>query len=209
MGELKKYLHLYINNPLDPHINAQLGEEYDKLGQGAAALSYFLRAAELLHDIDKDLSYNCLLKTWKQLNDIGRRKKWEKSQLEVAVAYNPNRPEAYLFLSLYHKNHHESYMYACLGLEHIDKEPLTYDVGYYSYLLYFQKAFNGWYLAKRDESKKLWAKLGNMPNILPEHKKIIDYNNKNFNNSTTSPKAINFTVQTKDKATNQTYYVDK
>ena len=52
MGELKKYLHLYINDPLDPYINAQLGEEYDKLGQGAAALSYFLRAAELLYDKD-------------------------------------------------------------------------------------------------------------------------------------------------------------
>ena len=101
MGELKKYLHLYINDPLDPYINAQLGEEYDKLGQGAAALSYFLRAAELLYDTDKDLAYNCLLKTWKQLNKIGRRKKWEKCQLETAIAYNPTRPEAYLFIFIF------------------------------------------------------------------------------------------------------------
>ena len=206
MGELKKYLHLYINDPLDPYVNAQLGEEYDKLGQGAAALSYFLRAAELLHDIDKDLAYNCILKTWKQLNKIGRRKKWEKSQLETAIAYNPNRPEAYLFLSLYYNDHHESYMYACLGLEHINKEPLKYDVGYHSYLLYFQKAFHGWYLAKRKESKLLWKKLGKMPNILPEHKKIIDHNNKNFGNSTTLPKSITFSVKTKDKNKTEKYY---
>jgi len=104
MGELKKYLHLYINDPLDPYVNAQLGEEYDKLGQGAAALSYFLRAAELLHDVNKDLSYNCLLKTWKQLNKIGRRRGWEKRQLELAISFNPTRPEAYLFLSMYHNN---------------------------------------------------------------------------------------------------------
>lgn len=209
MGELKKYLHLYINDPLDPYINAQLGEEYDKLGQGAAALSYFLRAAELLYDTDKDLAYNCLLKTWKQLNKIGRRKKWEKAQLETAIAYNPNRPEGYLFLSLHYDDHHESYMYACLGLEHIDKEPLKYDVGYHSYLLYFQKAFHGWHLAKRDESKKLWAKLGNMPHILPKHKKIIDHNNKNFGNVTKPLKSVDFVVQNKYNTKNQKYYVDE
>ena len=213
MGELKKYLHLYINDPLDPYVNAQLGEEYDKLGQGAAALSYFLRAAELLYDVNKDLSYNCLLKTWKQLNKIGRRRGWEKKQLELAVSFNPTRPEAYLFLSMHHNNsqeifdyHHESYMYACLGLQYIDKEPLKYDVGYHSYLLYFQKAFHGWYIAKRDESKKLWGKLGNMPNILPEHKKIIDHNNKIFGNNANNPKSIKFNITTKDKNQTEEYY---
>ena len=208
MGELKKYLHLYINDPLDPYINVQLGEEYDKLGQGAAALSYFLRAAELLYDKDKDLAYNCILKTWKQLNKIGRRKKWEKSQLETAVAYNPKRPEAYLFLSLYHDDHHESYMYANLGLEYINKKPLKYDIGYHSYLLYFQKAFHGWYLAKRKESKQLWAKLGSMSNILPEHKEIIDHNNKNFGNKIEPVHSINFTVQNQYNTKQQKYYVD-
>ena len=28
--------------------------------------------------IDKTFSYCCLLKTWKQVNSIGRRKRWEK-----------------------------------------------------------------------------------------------------------------------------------
>ena len=69
----------FINNPLDFKVNAKLGEEYEKQGQGAAALSYFLRAAELSNKFDKELSYCCLLKTWKQVNKIGRRKKWEKS----------------------------------------------------------------------------------------------------------------------------------
>ena len=215
MDSLNKYLHLYINDPLDPYINAQLGEEYDKIGQGAAALSYFLRAAELLHDTDKDLAYNCLLKTWKQLNKIGRRKKWEKCQLELAISYNPTRPEAYLFMSLFSNDfhtiydyHHQSYMYACLGLQYIDKKPLKYDVGYLSYLLYFQKAFHGWYIAKRDESKKLWAKLGNMPNILPEHKKIIDHNNKIFGNTSKNLKPIKFNVNTLGKNETKEYYIN-
>ena len=79
MNNLQKYLHEYIQNPLDYDINAKLGEEYEKQGQGAAALSYFLRAAELSNKFDKELSYCCLLKTWKQVNKIGRRKKWENS----------------------------------------------------------------------------------------------------------------------------------
>ena len=54
MDKLKKDLHNYINEPLNPYFNAELGEAYENLGQGAAALSYFLRAAELLVDIDKD-----------------------------------------------------------------------------------------------------------------------------------------------------------
>ena len=52
MKELQKQLHAYIQTPQDAYVNAKLGEEYEKIGQGAAAHSYFLRAAELLHDSD-------------------------------------------------------------------------------------------------------------------------------------------------------------
>ena len=38
MNKLQKYLHEYINDPLDFEVNAKLGEEYEKQGQGAAAL---------------------------------------------------------------------------------------------------------------------------------------------------------------------------
>ena len=67
MKELQKQLHAYIQTPQDAYVNAKLGEEYEKIGQGAAAHSYFLRAAELLHDSDPKMAYNCFLKTWKQL----------------------------------------------------------------------------------------------------------------------------------------------
>ena len=89
MNNLEKYLHEYINDTLDPEVNAKLGEEYEKQGQGAAALSYFLRAAELTNKIDKEFSYCCLLKTWKQVHKIGRRRKFEKCQLELAITLPP------------------------------------------------------------------------------------------------------------------------
>jgi hypothetical protein len=89
MERLKEYLHKYIQDPLDPYINAELGQEYENIGQGAAALSYFLRASELTHDTDPILAYNGILKTWLQLNKTTRRANYEKGQLETAIAYLP------------------------------------------------------------------------------------------------------------------------
>jgi len=188
MDKLKKYLNVYVNDPLDPYINAMLGEEYELIGQGAAALSYFLRAAELLHDKDPEMTYCCLLKTWKQIHNTTRREQWELGQLQTAVAYLPQRPEAYLHLSLHHSKKEEwkdSYMYACLGLLYQNKSPLYYDILYPGdYMLLFQKAFTSWYIGQRKESKKLWTILGNMENILPEHMKIIQHNIKTLGEDT-------------------------
>ena len=95
MEQLKKYLYEYLDNTTDPYINAKLAEEYEKLGQGASALSYFLRAAELTWKSDPEFAYCCVLKTWKQMNKTTRRPNWEREQLQTAIALLPTRPEAY------------------------------------------------------------------------------------------------------------------
>ena len=180
MDKLKEFLYDYVNNPLDPYINAQLGEEYEKIGQGAAAHSYFLRAAELLHDKDPEMAYCCVLKTWKQIHITTRRPQHEVLQLQTAVAYMPERPEAYLHLSIHYSNLQEwktSYMYACLGLLYQNKRSLPYNVDYPGdYMLLFQKAFTGWYIGQRKESEELWYELGKLKNIIPEHMDIIQDN---------------------------------
>ena len=184
MDRLKKYLNLYINDPYDAYVNAELGEEYEKIGQGAAALSYFLRAAELLHEQDKEMTYCCVLKTWKQLNITKRRPEYEKEQLQTAVAYLPNRPEAYYHLSLIYSAKEEwktSYMYACLGLHFKDAPVLPYDVGYPGdYMLTFQKAFTSWYIGQREESKELWLELNKLSNIPKKYKDIIETNANSY-----------------------------
>ena len=170
MDRLKEYLHKYINNPHDPYINAELGEEYEKIGQGAASLSYFLRAAELLHTYDPEMAYCCVLKTWKQLHNTKRRPDYEREQLQTAVAYLPTRPEAYYHLSKIHSSREEwktSYMYSCLGLQYTNSPPLEYDVGYPGdYMLIFQKAFTSWsssrelhqeHLSRPVSSSRLWT----------------------------------------------------
>jgi hypothetical protein len=185
MDKLKKYLNVYVNDPLDPYINAMLGEEYELIGQGAAAHSYFLRAAELLYDTDPEMAYNCFLKTWKQLNITTRRPDFEQGQLQAAIAYAPNRPEAYYHLSIWHSNRKEwmiSYMYACLGKANISNNPpLTYDVGYPGDFVFdFQKAFTGWYIGKRDQSKSLFLELGKLKDIPQNFKEIISENIRDF-----------------------------
>ena len=47
-----------------------------------------------------------------------------------------------------------------------------------------------------------------MSNILPEHKEIIDHNNKNFGNKIEPVHSINFTVQNQYNIKQQKYYVD-
>ena len=48
-----------------------------------------------------------------------------------------------------------------------------------------------------------------MPNILPEHKKIINHNNRIFGNNAIAPKSIKFSIKTKDKSETKEYYIDE
>lgn len=213
MDRLKEYLHKYINNPHDPYINAELGEEYEKIGQGAAALSYFLRAAELLHTYDPEMAYCCVLKTWKQLHKTKRRPNYEKEQLQTAIAYLPNRPEAYYHLSKIHSSREEwkiSYMYACLGLQYTNSTKLEYDVDYPGdYMLLFQNAFTSWYIGQREESKILWNKLSKMKNIPQQYMDIIKENANAYKNKGDYNKIVKFDMWENQIQTKKEYYINK
>lgn len=164
MVTLQNKLEKYISNPLDYNSNFELALEYEKLGHGAGALSYFLRCAELCYEIDPDLAYECILKTWLQVHNTKRRPVWEQEQLMTAITFRPERPEAYYLLSAWHTDRKEwkaGYMYASLGCKaNYDLPPLKSDVGYKGKQSNtFQKAFSGWWCGQRDESTKLFKKL--------------------------------------------------
>ena len=177
---LKNKLTAYINDTLNPITNMELGLQYESIGQGAAALSFFLRTAELVYETDPLLAYTCILKTWLQVKNTTRRPVFEMEQLFTAAAFQPQRAEAYYFLSRKKSDkdeHKESYMYACLGLQFIDKEPLPYEVdGYKPYKLYFQKALSGWYGGQREESRKIFNMLSTQEGVEEEDKKLINKN---------------------------------
>ena len=86
-NNIKPYLDNYIQDPINPEFNYWLGYEYEKIGQYASALSYYLRGAELSND--ENLTYDCLLKTWFMLHKTKRRPVFCKKQLLVALTQNP------------------------------------------------------------------------------------------------------------------------
>lgn len=172
MKTLQNKLEKYINNPLDYNTNYELGLEYEKSNQGAAALSYFLRCAELCYEIDSDLAYECILKTWLQVHRTGRRPVFEQEQLMTALTFKPERPEAYYLLSVWHTDRREwkpGYMYATLGCQaNHNLPPLKSDVSYRGiHSNTFQKAFSSWWCGQREESRNLFNELYSIEDLDP------------------------------------------
>ena len=153
------YLNKFIQDPYDSFNTFHLALEYDKLGHKAAALSYYLRAAE--YSQDNNLVYEALIRAGKCLSFESKRKYSEKGLYYQAASLLPERPEAYLTLSQYnecHKEWLESYMYSNIGLSVAkNSEPTMTDIGYEGeYVLIFQKAVTSWWIGRGKESRELF-----------------------------------------------------
>lgn len=183
-NNIQPLLNKYIDSPQDPENNFWLAWEYEKIGQNAAALSYYLRCAELSED--DDLIYESLIKTWLVVHRSTRRPWYEKQQLLNAITHNPKRPEAYFFLSKLHSNEEEwkeSYYYASVGLKLCDfnSKPLKTDIEYPGdFALLFQKAYTSWYIGQREEAKTLWSEFISISNLPSHYLNIAKNNLKNF-----------------------------
>ena len=177
---MQSYIKKYITFPEDPENNYWLGWEYEKLGQNAAALSYYLRCAEL--STDKDLVYECLLKTWLCVHKSQRRPWYEEQQLIMALTQNPKRPEAYFLLSRVYEGKGDwkkCYYYSSVGLEMCDfnSPKLRTNVDYPGdFSLLFQKAFSSWYIGQREDSKRLWLQVSQDPTLTPHYSDIVQSN---------------------------------
>lgn len=159
-NQLQKVIEVYVAEPRDAVRNFVLGVEYEKRGQFAAAMSLYLRTAELTES--KELQYECLLRNYLMIDKQGRRDYSSTGQLLHALAVLPKRPEAYLLLARHHQsrnNQQEAYTYASMGLEVCSETntPLNTDVtypGWYSLLV--EKAIAGWWIGRCDESRELF-----------------------------------------------------
>jgi len=202
MDKIKKQIYNYIDNPLNAGVNFDTGLYYESIGQTAAALSFFLRCAELT---DNDtLAYEALLKTYRCIAAQTRRPIYEKEQLMIALTQSPKRPEAYFLLSQWHSAREEwteadYYASTAQKLCDFSLPALGSDVGYVGHWgLKFQEAFVCWYRGKREHSYKLWKELYNDPDIQNEEYFGIILNNlKNFNLIATKHDPI---IYSKDQA---------
>lgn len=176
---LNALLNEYILDCENPILNYRLGLEYEKLGQTASAVSYFLRAAERTKN--KLLTYECIIRIGNCFDRQKNRSFTVKSMYRIAITVLPNRPEAYYLLAKYfdfEKNHSEAYLFCKLAFNNCEEN--TYNnlnVGYPGmWGLYYYYAIASWWCGKNIESRKIYQKLINeyWSEIAPEYKVSIE-----------------------------------
>jgi tetratricopeptide (TPR) repeat protein len=170
----------YVKNPEDPQTNLALAKEYDRIGQTAAAISFYLRCAERTDDIS--MEYHCLVKIGHCFEKQGNRNYTVKSMYNAAIALDPKRPEAYYFLSRKYeeeKLHFETYATVEIPLKIKSEKMFDSELGYRGrWMLLFQKAIAGWWRGRGMESRKILQSLVNdyWDQIDDVHRKSIENN---------------------------------
>lgn len=162
--------------PYDAETNFALAEAYDKEKQYASAAGFYLRAAEYGYQTHPLIAYTSLLKMALCWSYQGDRNRTVYNNVMQAIAYLPNRPEAYFIAARIHernKEYQQCYTYAEMGLLYATTtfhNPLPGYAEYNgSYCLMFEKAVAGWWLGRKDESKVLFQHLLDTQEMAPEY----------------------------------------
>lgn len=161
--QLQQAIENYIENPKDSERNYALGRLYEQEGQLAAALTFYLRTAELTKDAH--LQYECLIRNHLMIAHQTRRDYSANGQLLLAMALLPERPEAYFLFSRFYENKGEwqdVYAYVNIALAFQDKEmpKLRSYVGYDGIIsLLYLKALAGWRIGRGDDARKIFREL--------------------------------------------------
>lgn len=165
-------LEQFINDPYNASKSFDMGNYYFTAGHYASALSFFLRAAEY-SKID-DITYDSLIMVAKSLSALGRRKVTELGLWQNAIAFEPTRSDAYLYISEYHEqlqNYHQAYTTAIQGLVFTTVGGANY------WELTFQKAVAAWHIGRGKESRDTFAYLADNAKLLSEkYQKLVQSN---------------------------------
>jgi hypothetical protein len=168
----------------NPELNLEIAKEYERIGQTASAVSFYLRAAEYGYGKGA-IPYAALLRASICFEDQKDRNITVSNVILQAIAYMPERPEGYFLMSRFHErsaNWQECYTWAELGLSIAHEfEPLQVDVEYVNeHSLTFEKAVSAWWIGRRDESINLFNYLlkQDIPN---DYRKAITSNLEKIN----------------------------
>lgn len=183
--KIKELLRKYIEDPYNGRSNYDLGLYYYNIDQSASAISFFLRSAEWGDDYN--LTYESLIMIGLCLNKQGSRDTSESGAYLQAIRFDPNRPEAYYFISrLFERKKQwtECNVYSTLsfGLSH-NAKPTIYDFGWKPYKSIFQRALSYWWIGELELSKNLFLELlNNHEEDLDDEHKNVTLNNLSFIN---------------------------
>ena len=173
---MKDILYQYLRNPKNSSICFKLGWEYEKIGQTASAVGFYLRSTEF--GTDTKQNYEALIRIALCFIKQGDRIFIIKGFLLRAITLIPNRPEAYYLLAQTYQNNREwqeAYTTAVMGYTFgLDNTKPTTNLTYPdNWVFLFQKAVNGWQIGLFDESLHILRVLNDNPAIDGEYKNLI------------------------------------
>jgi tetratricopeptide (TPR) repeat protein len=179
---MEQLLTNFVDKPRDPMNNFLLGRYYEERSQYAAAIGFYLRAAEFGED--DLLTYEALLRLAINFEFQGRRSHTMKGVLLRAVSVQPNRPEAYFLIARTYevlKEWHEAYAWSIIGLkiacEGVCEGSLHTDVQYPGvYGFIYERAVVSWWIGLYYESLSLFKKLEKQYKMLPIHGESVKRN---------------------------------
>ena len=151
---LQKLLNEQVLDPKNPEKVYALAQEYDRLEQGAMAVSLYLKAADLSKD--KILQYKSMISIGRCYDRQGNRRYTVEGAFLDAAALLPERPEAHYLLSKFYEMGNmwkNSLMHANIGLK-LSVNSRNLDIGYPGCkALAFQAALAKWYVTCTQEGK--------------------------------------------------------
>lgn len=184
MEKIKKLIENASRNMFNPELNFEIAKEYENLGQAAAAVSFYLRAAEYGYDTHPLIVYSSLIRMSFCFEDQKGREHTVTNCLLQAIQYLPKRPEAYFLISRFYERSQkwqECYTFAELGLmntAYADNLPVSVEYpGVYALL--FEKSVSAWWVGRVDESYSLLNKILTM-DIDSQYRSAIEYNLRFF-----------------------------
>lgn len=176
---LDKLLATLAFEPFSPKQNFLVAEEYFQDKQIASAVSFYLRTVEFGKDTHPDCVYVSLIKLAECFDSQNNRLLSVKNSLMQALAFDPDRPEAYYWLARFYRknqNWQEAYTYAVMGNKKMPAPKSLYiHPQFTDYSLEYEQAVSGWWVGRREESKWLFTQLLTK-NLTPEYKKSVEDN---------------------------------
>lgn len=160
-ANVREKIYEYIQDVENPELNYNLALEYKSIGQTAAALSFFLRAADRSDD-NYDLAYECLIHIGECFDIQGKRLTHAYGCFRQAMSLLPKRPEAYYYFSRvknWNNIFEDAYYHSSIALDICDFDnikPLR-NLPHYTgkECLLFEKALSSWHWGKVGECKSL------------------------------------------------------
>jgi len=163
MKTIEKLLISFIEDPENYNNNFQLAQHYDNIDQTAAAVSYYLRAAERSTNVSDQ--YYCLIKSGICFMRQGCRNFTVQGIFQQAVAIMPSRPEVYYLLSRVYneqQKYHDAYMIASMGEKVAENSKECPDLEYPGrYAILYEKAISSYEVGLCDDSRELLTELKN------------------------------------------------